>query len=49
MIKHVLHHSRSPLKRGAFSLFIVSLVMTLGTVGLHMIEGEHHFHKSDKP
>lgn len=39
MLKHIVHHSRSPVKRGVFSLFIVTVVMTLGTVGLHLIEG----------
>ena len=38
MIKHIIHHSRSPLKRGMFSFFIVALVMAIGTAGLHRLE-----------
>ena len=38
MIKHIIHHSRSPLKRGLFSFFLVAVVMVVGTAGLHRIE-----------
>ena len=32
------HHYRSPIKRGIFSLLLVSAVMALGTVGIHYLE-----------
>ena len=38
MIRHLIHHSRSWVKRGLFSFFIVAVVMVIGTVGLHNIE-----------
>lgn len=38
MIKHIIHHSRSPVKRGLFSLFIVAVVMMIGTAGLQRFE-----------
>ena len=36
MTKH--HYYRSPIKRGIFSLLLVSVVMTIGTVGIHLLE-----------
>ena len=38
MIKHIVHHSRSFLKRGLFSLFLVTVVMVIGTAGLRRFE-----------
>ena len=35
---HVIHHSRSWLKRGLFSFGIIGVVMAVGTVGFHTIE-----------
>ena len=32
------HHYRSPWKRGAYSLVLVVSVMTVGTVGMHVIQ-----------
>ena len=36
-LKHP-HHYRSPLKRGLLSFLLVFVVMTLGTVGIHVLE-----------
>lgn len=34
------HHYHSPWRRGAYSLALVASVMTVGTLGLHALEGE---------
>ena len=39
MKKQFHHHFRSPVKRGIASLVLVAGVMTVGTVGFHLIEG----------
>ena len=41
-IRH--HHLRSATKRGLFSLFIVVVVVTIGTVGMHRIENMPWIH-----
>ena len=33
------HHYRSAYKRGLFSFLIVTVVMTIGTLGMHALEG----------
>src|SRR3989338_2554093 len=33
------HHYHSPIKRGLFSFLLISSVMTIGTIGIHFIEG----------
>ncbi len=35
----IKHHYHSPLKRGIFSFSLVTIVMVVGTVGIHWIEG----------
>ena len=37
-MKDLLHHSRSGIKRGVFSFLIVSVVMVVGTCGVHRLE-----------
>ncbi len=37
MIKH--HHYHSPLKRGLYSLVLIAVLMTIGTEGMHLLEG----------
>ena len=33
------HHYHSPIKRGIYSLVLVSFILLLGTLGFHFIEG----------
>ena len=33
------HHYRSPWKRGAYSLALVTMIMVIGVIGFHRIEG----------
>ena len=39
MLTKYHHHYRSPFKRGLFSLLLIVFILTLGTVGMHLIEG----------
>lgn len=38
LIKQLHHHYHSPYKRAAFSFALITIVMTVGTVGMHLIE-----------
>ena len=38
MIKHPHRHYRSPVRRGIYSLLLVSCVTAGGTIGMHLIE-----------
>jgi hypothetical protein len=37
-MKHA-HHYRSPWRRGAYAFLFVAIIVTVGTVGMHWLEG----------
>ena len=37
-MKHA-HHYRSPWRRGAYALLFVTIIVTVGTLGMHWLEG----------
>jgi hypothetical protein len=37
-MKHFHHHYRSATKRAIFSFAIILVVMTIGTIGMHLLE-----------
>ncbi len=37
-MKHA-HHYRSPWRRGVYSLLFVAAIVTIGTLGMHRLEG----------